>query len=267
MLSSLQGFQMSAKKFVADNATTILTAGGVVGTVTTGVLAWRSGYTAYERLLMAEFERAHDASGKPIPLDDDIPPMSKIEKVVVVGPQIIPPVVIGGLTITAIIFSHRMSAQKAAAMAALYGVSERQLREYKDKVSEKLTGPKEQQVKDELAQQRADQTPGSQQIVIVEGDVLCFDELTGRYFRSTMEEIRKAVNDTNERILHNDSVSAGFFYDLLGLPPTTWTNDVGWNTDNLLDLEYSTIKSYDNKPCISINPRYLPVTDYDTRKY
>ena len=41
---NLQVIQSAAKRFWADNATTILTGGGVVGTVATGVLAWRGGY-------------------------------------------------------------------------------------------------------------------------------------------------------------------------------------------------------------------------------
>lgn len=277
MLSSLQGFQDSAKKFVADNATTILTAGGVVGTVTTGVLAWRGGQKYAEIIRIEKIKQLQanvDESNREMLLTDidpetwgELTHLDTLYKAKLVIPHVVPPVLIGGVTIAAIIWSNQMSAQKAAALAAAYGMSERQFREYKEKISEKLTGPKEQQVKDELAQERADRTPGSGQIVIVEGDVLCFDELTGRYFRSSMEEIRKAVNDTNQEILHHDHVSASHFYDLIGLSPTTWTEEVGWNTDNLLDLEYSTITSHDNKPCIAINPKFLPYAGYNRSTY
>lgn len=263
---NLQELQDSAKKFVADNATVILTAGGVVGTVATGVLAWRGGYKTAGKVEEARLDKLHELQeGTDFPKGElpDLPELSTQDKIRCSMPDVLPPIGVGVATVVAIIFSHRMSAQKAAAMAALYGVSQKQFEEYKDKVSEKITGPKQQQIKDELAQERADNTPGAQQIVIVDGQVLCFDELTGRYFRSTMEEIRKAVNDTNERILIDGDVSAGFFYDLIGLPPTSWTNEVGWNTDNMLDLEYSTIRSFDNQPAISINPRYLPHANYD----
>jgi hypothetical protein len=278
MLSSLQGIQDSAKKFVADNATVILTAGGVVGTVSTGILAWRGGYktsSAYRDARMENIKQYAATQDPHRPLDKDSlqelldksEPLSKQEKIVLAFPSTAPAVITGGLTITAIIFSHRMNAQKAAAMAALYGVSQKQFEEYKNKVAEKLTGPKQQQISDELAKEQMDRTPGAEQIVIVEGEVLCFDQLTGRYFRSTMEEIRKAVNDTNEQILNVGSASAGYFYDLLGLPPTSWTNDVGWNTANMLDIEYGTQTSHDGRPCITINPRYLPIQEYDRNHY
>jgi hypothetical protein len=258
MHSSLQGIQDSARKFVADNATVILTAGGVVGTVSTGILAWRGGYKTGTKVSAIESKEFHEP---------DYSPMTTQEKVKLGLVDALPPIGTGAGTITAIIFAHRMNAQKAAALAALYGVSQKQFEEYKDKVAEKLTGPKQQQISDELAKERMDRTPGAEQIVIVEGEVLCFDQLTGRYFRSTMEEIRKAVNDTNEQILNVGSASAGYFYDLLGLPPTSWTNDVGWNTANMLDIEYGTQTSHDGRPCITINPRYLPVQEYDRNQY
>lgn len=261
MLSGLQGIQDSAKKFMADNSTTILTAGGVVGTVATAVLTGRATLKASEILLTEKFEYDPEKN------DVKVNQLTKTEVVLKVWPLYIPPVVMGGVTITSIIMAHRMSAQKAAAMAALYGLSQKQFEEYKTKVTEKLTGPKSQQIKDELAQERADKTPGAQTIIIVGDEVLCFDELTGRYFKSTMEQIRKAVNDTNEEILHHDGASASFFYNLLGLPATAWTDDVGWNTDNLLDIEYSTIRSYDDRPCISINPKFLPYAGYNRHTY
>jgi hypothetical protein len=118
-----------------------------------------------------------------------------------------------------------------------------------------------------LAQERVSKAPGSSQIVVVEGEVLCFDEPTGRYFRSTMDTINKAVNSTNAEILHHDHASASYFYEELGLPATTWTDEVGWNTDQLLELKFSTVLAEDNKPCISIDFKTLPKLEYVPRHY
>ena len=194
MLSSFQGMQDSVKRLVSENATTLLTAGGVVGTVATGILAWRGGYTTAEKIwaqqtiMVAEAEAANAVQGTP---DKELPVMDIQTKIKLGALQAVPPIIVGAGTITAIIFSHRMSAQKAAAMAALYGLSQNQFEEYKAKVQEKLTGPKAQSIDDELAQDRVNATPGANQVIVVEGKVLCFDAPTGRYFQSSMEDIKR----------------------------------------------------------------------------
>jgi len=255
-----------AQHLLEDNASTILTAGGVVGTVTTAVLSGRAGYKFAQLVTTENAERLvryedHNDDG-----DGDIL-LTKTDKIRLGIVYFVPPVMTGGVTIASIVMANRMSAQKAAALAAAYGLSQRQLEEYKHKVAEKLGATKTQKLEDELAQDRVNNTPGSNQIVIIEGEVLCFDEPTGRYFRSTMEQINQAVNAINTAILHQDHASASQFYEELGLPATTWTDEVGWNTDQLVELKFSTVMSPDNKPCIAIDFKYLPKVNYIQRHY
>lgn len=257
-----------AMQLLEENSTTLLTAGGVVGTVATAVLAGRAGMKANEILRQEEYDRLSsipaDQQGD---IEREAAKLSKQEKLFLAGPQFIPPVMTGGVTIAAIIFSHRMSAQKAAALAAAYGLTQKQFEEYREKAAEKLGINKAQKVDDELAQDRVNRAPGANQIVIVEGEVLCFDQPTGRYFRSTMDNINKAVNSINAAILHHDHASASQFYEELGLPATTWTDEVGWNTDQLLELRISTALSEDEKPCIAIDFATLPKLEYNRNLY
>jgi hypothetical protein len=261
MFSSLQNVQSSVRKLVSDNATTILTAGGVVGTVTTAILAGRAGYKAAE-IITFEERKHFIETHKPLEDWNSVEPLSKTDKVKLVGLQFVLPVMTGVGTIAAIVFAHRMSAQKAAALAAAYGYSEKQFREYKEKVEEKLTGVKKEQLEDELAQDRVNNTPGSNQIVVIEGEVLCFDASGGRYFMSTMEKIRQAVNTANEEILNHDSVSLSEFYDMIGLKPTSWSDDIGFNMDNRVDLKYTTTTADNGRPCIVIDFVRLPKPDF-----
>jgi predicted ribosome-associated RNA-binding protein Tma20 len=113
-------------------------------------------------------------------------------------------------------------------LAAAYGLSQKQLEEYKDKVAEKLGIKKQQDIQDSLAQDRVNNTPGSTQILVVEGEVLCFDQPTGRYFRSTMEGINRAVNATNAEITRHGYADANFFPrhgrpKSVGIPRPSWT--------------------------------------------
>jgi hypothetical protein len=264
----INDMQRKVGEFASENATTLLTAGGVVGVVTTGILAGRAGVKT-ARLLDEATAEKKIAQREETELAS-VRELSRTERLVLVGPQFIPPVIAGGATITAIVFANRMSTSKAAALAAAYGLSQKQFEEYKEKVAEKLTGPKKQQIDDELAQERANRSPGSGQIVIVEGgDVLCFDQPTGRYFKSTMEKINRAVNRTNEEIINGEYASANFFYEELEMPPTTWGDEVGFNQDNMVVLDISTILSPEDEstPCLAINFKRLPTADYIRRVF
>lgn len=263
----LNDVKQKAAEFVSDNATVLLTAGGVFGTIATAALAGRAGFKAAEIIRDEELKHVHpEGVTDAIDLDNATMGLSNTQKVKLVWPQFVPPVAAGSATVMAIIFSHRMSAQKAAALAAAYGLAERNLSEYKDKVSEKLTGPKKTQIDDEIAQDRVNRTGGHDQIVVVEGEVLCFDEPTGRYFHSTMEKIKAAVNTTNAEILHHGWATATFFYEELGLPATTWTDDVGWNRERLVELKITTAEKM-NKPVLAIDFVYLPTTESDPKHY
>jgi hypothetical protein len=266
--------QRKVQEFASENATTLLTAGGVVGVVGTGVLAWRGGYKYHQIIAEAQQEKmvavanTRDEGVEHIDEHFEASRLSKTEKVVKAVPDAAPPVVLGGFTIAMIVMSHRMSAQKAAALAAAYGLSRQQFEEYKAKVAEKLTGPKQEQVNAELAQERANRAPGADKIVIVDGnDVLCFDQVTGRYFKSSMEKINKAVNRTNEEALNSEYASLNFFYEELGLPPTSMGDEIGFYRGHLVALDFDTILSPedDSTPVLTINFKNMP-TEHFIRK-
>lgn len=261
--------QRRVQDFVSENSSTLLTAGGVVGTVATAVLSGRAGFKAAQ-IIQEEYDtRISDKRGDRVGSEIvEVDALSSTEKFKLTVVHFIPPTITGGATIAAIIFSHKMTAQRAAALAAAYGLSQKQFEEYREKVAEKLTGPKKTQIDDELAQERANRTPGSERIVIINGDdVLCFDQPTGRYFKSTMEKINTAVNSTNQEIISHGCAKASHFYDELELPPTTWADDVGWNLDNMVELDISTIQAEDGRPCLAINFARFPVEDYHRSLY
>ena len=248
---TLSSLLKTTEKVVADNSPTILTTLGVTGSLTAMYLTGKASFKAADIL-----RREEEASE----FDFLLPK----EKVQLLWKEYIPAAGAGAFAVVCIIGSNRISSRRAAAMATAYAVSERAWAEYKDKVIEKLGAQKEQKVRDELAQDRVDKNPVSTREVIITGagDVLCYDSITGRYFQSNVEALRKAVNDINRQILHNMYASLYEFYDLIGLPPTEYSQEVGWNSDNELSLDFSTTLSDDGRPCISIQYAVYPVRDY-----
>lgn len=246
------------QKLVIENSTSILTAVGVTGTVTTAILTGRASFKAAQIL---EWEQV-DKYG--LDFREREVGMEVKEKAKMVWPLYIPAAGVGMTTITAIIFCNRISSRRTAALAAAYGISERAFSEYKEKVVERLGKTKELAMRDEIAQDKVNKNPieGREVIIAGSGDVLCYDSLTGRYFQSTIETIKKAENKVNYNIIHHMYDSLSSFYDEIGLPSTEYSEEVGWNLNNILDVTYSTTMSTDGRPCIVIDFKVSPVRDY-----
>lgn len=247
-----------AQFFVTENSTAILTGVGVAGTVATAILSGKASFKA------AHILSDPDNRQRLLPEGDRHRPINRMEQLQLIWPQYIPAVGVGAVTITSIIFSNRISTKEAAAMAAAYGLSERAFAEYKDKVVEKIGQNKETAVRDEIAQDRVNANPVNTRELILAGtgEVLCYDVLTGRYFQSSVEEIKRAENAVNYDIVNHDSASLSKFYDEIGLPPTPYSDSVGWDIDNRCDVKFSTVMSIDDRPCVSIDFGRWPKADY-----
>lgn len=231
-----------SESFVTNNSSTILTSVGVVGTVATAVLTGKATL------------KCHD-----ILVDEDA---STTDKVKEVWKDYIPPVTVGTLTVASIIMANRLETRKAAALAAAYGISEKAFTEYKDKVVEKLGENKERAVRDEIAQDQVNRAESKEVIIIGSGNVLCFDTYTGRYFESSVETIKRAQNTVNQYILDHMYASLSHFYDEIDIAPVDFSDHIGWKSDNLIDISFSTVMAPDQRPCIAMSFATPPIPDY-----
>lgn len=267
MLSTLQD---RAKALVTENATTILTAVGVVGTVTTAVLTGRAAFKAADIVRDEELkeiqdeieaqDRAERDSGNGHPMGLDTWDRTKL-----VWPLFVPPVLSGAITIGSIVWANRMSAQKAAALAAIYGVAQGQADDYKAKLEEKLGLKKSEEARAEIQQERVNQHPPDRVIVIGQGDVTCYDSYSDRYFRTTAEKIRQAEQAVQREILNVNEASLQRFYDELDWPPIGVSNDVGWNLNHPCSVVIDTVLMNESDPVLAIEFTELPIFGYDVK--
>lgn len=240
-----------AEKFTVDNSPVILTAIGVTGSLTTAYLTGKATFKAAELI--------QETKGR----DEDLW-MPADDKAKLIWKLYIPAASTAAITVIAIVGANRIGTRRAAAVAAAYTISEKAFVEYKEKVVEKLGEKKEQSVRDEIQQDRVKRRPVDENTVIVTGggEVLCFDHFTGRYFKSDMESLKKAQNDLNYRILHHSYASLSDFYERIGLPATSFSEEVGWSSDQQLELLFSTCLSQDGRPCIAIDFDVSPIRGY-----
>ena len=263
-LIGFTGLAQRAKFLVNDNSTTILTGAGVVGTVATAYLTGRATFKAAqiidsEQILRSEVLSAEN-SGAHAKFE-----LSKSAKAKLVWRYYIPPFSAGLTTITCIIFANKIASRKIAALVVASGVSERALQEYKTKVVEKLGRKEDQAIRDEIAQDRVTKNPikSGEVIVVGTGEVLFFDMTTGRYFQSTVEEVKKAANKVNHDLNNFMYTSLSTFYDEIGLAPTTYSDMVGWNANQQMEVQFSTTMSSDQRPAIAIEFNPAPFAEYD----
>lgn len=250
-MHKLMDIILQTRRLAEQNSTVLLTAAGVSGTVATAVLTGRAtlkSYWAYEDLVHQDISDG---------------PVTKREIVAETWAFFIPPVAVGSLTIASIIAANRIGSKQAAALAAAYGISERAFSEYREKIVEKLGERREQSVRDEITQERISRNPQTSELIVMgSGDVLCFDDYTGRYFSSSMEKIRRAENRINYEVYHHMYASLTHLYDLLDLRPTAFSNDLGWNMDHLLEISYGHALTEDGRPCLVLHFRNPPIAEY-----
>lgn len=254
--------QIHKARFLLENhSTTILSGVGVGGTIATAVLTSRASFKA-ARLIDNEKE-VRIIGWREGESDEPPADLTKPQQVKLVWMLFLPPVAAGVTTITAIVVANKISSKKIAALAVAGGISERALQEYKEKVVAKLGERQDQKIRDEIAQERIHTNPPSGEIILAgTGEVLCYDMLTGRYFQSTVEEIKKAENEINHEMLNSMGVSLAEFHDRVGLPGTPYTDSVGWQGPDLVKVQFSTVMSTDQRPCIAVDFDRPPVLEW-----
>ena len=128
------------KKFCMDNKAHIYTGLGVIGTVTTGVLAAKSGARAARKIDRKEAEIGRRLTRK--------------EKVRLCGPEFISPAVAGALGIFGTVRSDMINTRTIGEQTALLIASEKAYKKLEEKTKEVLGEKKARQVKDEIAKEK-----------------------------------------------------------------------------------------------------------------
>lgn len=240
-------------KFVTDNSPAILTAVGVTGLITTAYLTGKASFKAAEIINDEEF----------VITNDDNFQISNRQKFDLVWKLYIPAFGVGSMSVAAIIFANRVGTRRTAAMTAAYAISERAYSEYKDKVVETIGEKKELKVREEIAHDRVQALPPNQQVIITgNGDQIFMDAYSGRTFMSTMEAVKQAQNKLNHEVLNHGYASLSDLYSHLGLSSTKISDDVGWNSDKLMEMTFATTFTDDMKSCIVVDFNVAPVRSF-----
>lgn len=250
-------------KVAADNSPAILTAIGVTGAVAATYLAAKGGMEAVGLLKMAEEEKKNDlGEGFDEELDGKL---TFEEKFNATWKCFAPAVGCLVLSATAVICANRVSDRRTAAMASAYSIVKESYGEYRAKNVEKIGKKKEQEVRDEIAQDRRNSHPIDKTTLIVtgKGPTLVYDKWNDRYFTSSRNEIDAAVNELNREINVNGFATMTEFYNLLNVPSVGHSDYLGWSVKQLLEVEFSGTLDKEGEPCLQMEFKAEPDPKFD----
>lgn len=248
-MSQITSIAEGARKFVVDNSPMILTGMAVAGVLTVAVLAAKASPRAVQDIQHAESER--------------VEPLTTAEKVTLTYHYFIPAAVAGSLTIGAIIMAQSINSRRQAAFISAYTIAETRFRDYQQKVVDKMGEAKEQEVRDDIAQDYVNANPINNSTLIVnDTDTQAFlDILSGRHFLSTVEKVRRAENKLNYQLNNDAYASVNDFYDAIGIPHIAVGEDLGWKSGRMVDVRLSTVLDND-RAVITVDFSVEPMGDY-----
>jgi hypothetical protein len=201
----------ASKLFLNRNASTILTCVGAVGVVGTTVLAVKATPKA-----IALLEKAKEQKG------EDLTPLETVQ---IAAPSYIPAAIAGVSTIICIFGANVLNKRQQATLMGAYALLDSSYKEYKAKVDE-LYGPEAgTHIRAEIAKDHIQEANIPEED---DGKELFFDYFSGRYFRSTIEQVQKAEYNLNRNLFTREYAYLNEFYEDLDLEPleTGWA--YGW---------------------------------------
>ena len=243
---------LSLKTVIKKHSPEILTGIGIAGMLTTTVMAVR----ATPKALILIEERKEEIGAEKL---------EAMDMVKTTWACYIPAAITGTLSVACLIGASSVNARRNAALATAYTLSESALKDYQGKVIDMFGEKKNEAVKDAVAKDKVEKNPVvTREVIITEkGNTLCYDAISGRYFKSDIEKIKKAECELNRQMLDDMYVSLNDFYYEIGLDSVKLGDELGWNVDSgYIDLSFSSQLASDGTPCLVIDYSVAPRYDY-----
>ena len=247
-------FLKNAEMTIVKHSPEILTGIGIAGMITTTVLAVKA--TPKALRLIEEKKQ-----------EENVDKLTPSETVKATWKCYIPAVVTGVASTACLIGASSVNARRTAALATAYKLSETALTEYREKVVETVGEKKEQIIREKIDKDRIENNPVNTREVIItaKGDTLCYDAISGRYFKSDIDQIKRSINILNRRLLTEMYISLNELYDELDLDHIEVGDSLGWNIDDgLIDLYFSSQLAKDGTPCVVLSYERPPKYGYSS---
>ena len=250
--------------FFKRHGSTILTCLAAAGTIGTAILVGAETPKALKLIEDAQYEKGE--------------PLTTVEKVKVAAPVYIPAIAMGASTVACIFGANVLSQKQATAMASAYALVNSSYNEYRNKLIELYGGETDAKIKEEILRDKYNAHPapiyatgliGGASDLAVECDnkerALFYDDLSGRYFESTLLDVFSAEYHLNRNFAIGGIATPNDFYEFLGIPATEFGEAVGWTMADgycWLDFDHKRVVMDDGLECYIIYCAFAPDEEY-----
>lgn len=245
---------MSFKETMIKNRTWIMVGMGITGLIGSGVRA----VTVTPKALL------HLEEEKDILQTEELKPLDYVRAC---WKDYLPPITLALASTTLIISAQHINMKESALLAGACAATEQAFRAYADKTLEVVGEEKVEEIKHAITKDRMERVLPPQTDILAQidnGDVLCFEGFSGRYFYSTREKIRGAENNLIQLLRDNQIISLNDYYFEIGLDDTSMGNEMGWSYQDGFKIRVDGDVSKNGQPCLYIEPAMFPDTNYET---
>lgn len=147
-----------------------------------------------------------------------------------------------------ILWSNRIQSKRVVAWASTAAFAQKELMTFQEAAVEKIGKDTVQEIKERVAEKKAEETPMPQQDQIMAmgylNKQLYVDEISGRKFFSNDTLLFNAQNELNGQMLRGmDSASVNQWWNAIGLESTSIGDQLGWSVSHgsgrLIDIDTS----------------------------
>lgn len=246
-------------KSLSKHSPEILTGLGVLGMITTTVMAVKATPKALRMIEGEEYDRKEK--------------LTPIETVKVAWKPYVPAAITGVVSAGCIIGASSVNARRQAALVTAYQVTSTALNEYKDKVIETVGEEKAKEIRDKLVEDkesRGNQNGEKQSRMCLPDstNALFWEPISNQYVRSSKNTIGEAVNYLNGRMIDGQEMYMSFdeFLDELELRPMPVLGSAtGWTVERRIDICFELAESDRGEPCWRIE--YIQPPEYGYNDY
>lgn len=249
---------------VQQKSPEILTGLGVAGIFATAYMAYKASPKAHDIL-----QRYHEDKQLVDPDDKEAKRAILAETAKDIVPVMLPPVLMGVASAACVIGGNRISSKRIAVLSAAYSLADSKLKDYQDKMLETLGEQKVQKVKEAIAKdhlENAPAPPSDSQLIVSDGNVMCMDSFSGRYFSGNAEKLGQIINELSYDIVSDMYISLNDLYEKIGLAPIPMGDEFGWNIDDTnkgrLPIYFTACLTDDKRPCLVLEYDVSCKNDY-----
>ena len=168
-------------------------------------------------------------------------------------------IVVAGSTYAILMGTNILNKKNASLMASAGALAET-LNLYSDKVKEVVGEEKADEIRKEVAKERVARKSAGPLRTTSDEDVLCFDNISGSYFISSMAKLKDIEHELNKRMLNENYVMLNEYFEEIGLDSCYIGSVMGWHIDRgFLDLDFDSMVTKDGKLALVVDHNVLPV--------